>query len=81
MISLHIIGAISLFNQYGTGVIHFIRFNCNGNEQNLTSCSQSVGATCTHARDVGVVCRGNICLSHSHNMYMYHNQIYCIKMS
>ena len=55
------VGATAADYRYGSGVIHFGRFYCDGNESNLTSCSHAVAQMyCTHGDDVGVICRGTV---------------------
>ena len=57
------VGAATLNYHDGSGVIHFGRFYCSGNEPNLTSCSHGVAPSyCTHNDDAGVICRGTIIL-------------------
>ena len=59
------IGAIPVTNGYfgrGTGPVHMTGVDCTGSEESLTQCSyvNGIGATnCYHAKDVGVMCKGN----------------------
>jgi deleted-in-malignant-brain-tumors protein 1 len=40
----------------GVGTIHYNGLQCNGNENRILHCPQSIG-TCTHANDAGVRCK------------------------
>ena len=59
------VGAIPVTNGYfgrGTGPVHMTGVDCTGSEESLTQCSyvNGIGATnCYHAKDVGVMCKGN----------------------
>ena len=67
-----VIGADISDYRYGTGVIHYRDFYCNGNEPNITTCSHSLaGTACSHTSDVGVFCLGiMVNVNHCH-LYMY----------
>ena len=42
----------------GTGAILLDDVNCNGNENNLTSCTYNANHNCAHSEDAGVTCHG-----------------------
>ena len=46
----------------GTGNIYLYNLNCLGNEESVTSCTntEAVNPSCDHEEDVGIVCYGNI---------------------
>ena len=59
------IGATARSNVYSQGVGPIYGFRCQGNERSLSSCTvlslQTIVA-CSHSRDVGVDCEGEISL-------------------
>lgn len=50
--------ASRFFNGVGTGPIHMDHVDCTGVELQLIACNFSINHTCTHTRDIGVVCPG-----------------------
>ena len=41
--------------------IHLNNLQCNGSELRLNACNHSMGRTCSHSEDAGVICRGKTC--------------------
>ena len=43
----------------GVGPVHFSRFYCSGNENNLLSCTYHTYSLCSYSYHAGVKCEGN----------------------
>lgn len=63
---MHIhVGATARTNIYGEGIGPIYGYSCRGNEDSLSRCSAisySTIVSCSHSRDIGVDCEGQILL-------------------